>query len=116
MLETSPIAVENKYDEPVQMLGRRYPLLLADISQWVQANPAAMKVKAVARQPRVIRQGSSALLYNCLDPRSILGHLQSDEHPPQQCIHLFPDVSDFLHFLTRPAADECLLHDKWLPV
>jgi hypothetical protein len=102
----------HNYDEPVTLLGRRFPLLLSDISQWVRANPASTKVKETVADGRVIRQGHTALVYNCLDAREVLGQLDSEA----RCVHLYPDVADFLHFLTRPAARECLAHDKWQPL
>jgi glycosyltransferase involved in cell wall biosynthesis len=111
MLKTS---IPN-YDEPVAVLGQRYPLLVHDISQWVQANPASTQVRASAarRAPRLIRAGERALLYDCPDPNAVFGQLESDAKP---FVHLFPDVADFLQFLTHPSARLCLTHDRWQPL
>lgn len=100
------------HDEPVAVLGQRYPLLLADVSHWVQRHPADTRVAEIRPMSRIVQQGRLALLYNCHDPESILNHLNSQ----QSCVHLFPEVSGFLQFLTRPESRLCLTHEKWQPL
>lgn len=103
-----------QFDQPVLALASRYPLLFQDLTQWVQANPQSTRLNPNAAPPAALRQGRSELLFNHRQPEGVLRRLR--QTPGLSVVQFFPQIAEFLSFLTQPSAMECIQHPQWQPL
>ena len=107
---TQPVG---NFDPPIMALASRYPELLHDLQAWARANPASTQLRGIRQKPLELGHGGNEVLFNHLQPEGVLPRLSGREGG---VLHVFSEVAGFLHFLTQPAAIECIVHPNWAPL
>lgn len=104
----------NNTDKHLQIVHIRFPLLLKDLEQWIQAHPHPTAPQGISSQPLWFSQGAIDFVLQEYRPQALLNRLNQLKDD-RQIVHFFHSVGHLLIFLGQDGVDKCLMHEKYQP-
>lgn len=114
---TALASPEEIAESPAQLLARRFPLLLQDLSAWTRAHPHVTQFSTTPAplQPIAAWFFTQFVLMHCLDPQVVAGQLDTLQ-PGHTLVHCFSDAAGFLRFLSHPQSGQVMQRENWQPI
>ncbi|MEE8141560.1 MAG: hypothetical protein V3T77_00525, partial [Planctomycetota bacterium] len=101
-------------DAALQKLASRHPLFFDDLSQLLSDQGRRVAVEVQEGDAALASSGRNRFLFNCSHPQQateLLGQLPGET----RLVQMFHSTAQFLAFVTRSGALDCIQHQLWWP-